>query len=168
MTQNDEPMLAPQTDSDLPESVSENEIIQQIKQLVSSQPFGVLCTQGNQQPYGSLIAYAVTDDFRSFYFSTPTATRKYRLLSGCANVALFVDSRSQFPHEMIKVEAVTITGRATELKTEARVQVARDLLTHQHPYIAHFYQSASTAFFRMDVVRYIHVARFQEVSQWIP
>jgi heme iron utilization protein len=68
-----------------------------IRRLVDGQLYGVLCTQGQGQPYGSLVAYAMTPDLDSAVFATQKATRKYRLLSGCAHVALVVDNRSALP-----------------------------------------------------------------------
>jgi len=68
-----------------------------IKKLVAGQPYAVLCTQGQGQPYGSLVAYAMTPDLASAAFVTPRATRKFRLLSECDRVALLIDNRSRFP-----------------------------------------------------------------------
>ena len=59
-----------------------------VARLVREQPYAVLCTQGEGQPYGSLVALAVTDDLSSAVFATPITTRKYRLLWDCDHVAL--------------------------------------------------------------------------------
>jgi hypothetical protein len=42
------------------------------------------------------------------------------------------------------------------------------LLIARHPYLKSFVNAASCALFRVDAVRFLHVARFQEVSQWLP
>ena len=42
------------------------------------------------------------------------------------------------------------------------------MLTARHPYLKSFVESPSTALFRVDAVRFLHVTRFQEVRQWIP
>jgi hypothetical protein len=47
--------------------------------------------------YGPLVAYATTPDLDSAVFATQKATRKYRLLSECAHVALVIDNRSALP-----------------------------------------------------------------------
>ena len=139
-----------------------------IRRLVSQQSFCVLCTQGENQPYGSLIAYAFSDDLKQLFFTTPVATRKYKLLSECPQVALVIDSRCQHQDDMTQVDAVTITGRATQIESGSDYEQGIAMLKHRHPYLAGFLDSASTALFRIDVVRYFHVTRFQEVSQWIP
>lgn len=139
-----------------------------IGELVSKQSFCILCTQGQSQPYGSLIAYAFTDDLKHFFFTTPIATRKFKLLSECQRVALVIDSRCQHLDDMTQVDAVTITGKAVQIQAGADYDLGISLLKNRHPYLANFLESASTALFRIDVVRYFHVTRFQEVSQWIP
>ena len=53
----DEPLL-PLNDYDGPvESFhGQGDVATRIKSLIRGQPFGVLCTQGEGQPYGSLVA----------------------------------------------------------------------------------------------------------------
>lgn len=141
---------------------------EQIRSLLSQQSFGVLCTQGQSQPYGSLIAYAFTDDLQQFFFTTPVTTRKYKLLSECPHVALVIDSRCQHRDDLTQVDAVTITGTASQIHSGANFNRGIALLKNRHPYLVNFLESASTALFRIDGVRYFHVTRFQEASQWIP
>jgi uncharacterized protein YhbP (UPF0306 family) len=146
----------------------EHETRQRIHALLDEQPFAVLCTQGGGQPYGSLIAYAVGPQLCAMTFATPTATTKYRLLCECESVALVVDSRSKFPTAMIKVEAITVTGRAVQLDTGPEFDRWANLLTQRHPQLESFVHAPSSALFRIDIVRYLHVSRFKEVHQWIP
>jgi uncharacterized protein YhbP (UPF0306 family) len=139
-----------------------------IRRLVESQPFAVLCTQGQGQPYGSLVAYAVTEDLAHAVFATPKATRKFRLLSQCDHVALVIDNRPEFPDQLMAVEAVTATGRALMIEAGEEFDRWARLLTGRHAYLAKFVQSASCGLFCVRIVRYLHVSRFQEVRQWVP
>ena len=139
-----------------------------IRRLIAGQLYGVLCTQGQGQPYGSLVAYAMTPGLDSAVFATQKATRKYRLLSECALVALVVDNRSALPGELMDVEAVTATGRAHEVPPGPEFERWSRLLTDRHPYLNTFVRSESCGLFRIDIVRYFHVTRFQEVRQWVP
>jgi nitroimidazol reductase NimA-like FMN-containing flavoprotein (pyridoxamine 5'-phosphate oxidase superfamily) len=141
---------------------------EQIRALIDGQPFAVLCTQGGGQPYGSLVAYAVGEDLFAAAFATPVATRKYRLLSQCQQVALVVDSRSRHPDALMQVEAITATGRATQLEPGSEFNRWAALLTARHPQLKSFVAAPSSALFRIDIVRYLYVTRFQEVHQWIP
>jgi len=139
-----------------------------IRRLVVSQPYAVLCTQGQGQPYGSLVAFAMTPDLTSAVFATPRATRKFRLLSECDHVALLIDNRSEFPGQLMEVEAVTATGRATVVEQGEELERWAGLLTERHPYLSRFARAASCSLFRIQIVRYFHVTRFQEVRQWVP
>ena len=140
----------------------------QIRKLVTEQSFCVLCTQGQNKPYGSLIAYAFTDDLKQFFFTTPKATRKYRLLSECDSIAMVIDSRDQHLHDMNKIEAVTVTGKATQIENDVEFARGVELIKNRHPYLARFLDPESTALFQIDVAQYLYVTRFQEVSQWKP
>jgi nitroimidazol reductase NimA-like FMN-containing flavoprotein (pyridoxamine 5'-phosphate oxidase superfamily) len=167
MDSRDEPLLGikpSERDHKPPEMATR----QLIRSLLEQQPFGVLCTQGGGQPYGSVIAFAAGPQLCSIAFATPTATRKYHLLCACESVALVVDSRSKFPADMMKVEAVTATGRAFQLDPGPEFDRWASLLTQRHPQLQHFVRAPSSALFRIDIVRYLHVSRFQEVHQWVP
>ncbi len=144
------------------------DLFEQIGRLVRERPYGVLCTQSQSQPYGSLVALGATDDLTAFVFATPTATRKYRLLSECDHVALVIDSRSGTPSELMDVEAVTVTGRAREVSLGPDFDCWAELLLRRHPHLASFVRAESSALFCIDVIRYFHVCRFQEVRQWVP
>lgn len=168
MNLNDEPIFDLEFGHNkMPASQTSN-VQDRIRLLVSQQSFCVLCTQGGGQPYGSLIAYAFSDDLKQFFFTTPVATRKYKLLNQCRQVALVIDSRCQHQDDLTQVDAVTITGKATEIRSGSEYERGIAMLKNRHPYLAGFLDSASTALFRIDVVRYFHVTRFQEVSQWVP
>ena len=165
----DDPFLVPDGDDETVESGHDQEdVAARIKRLVHGQPFAVLCTQGQGQPYGSLVAYAIEDDLCFAAFATRRATRKFRLLSECDHVALLIDNRPEFSDELMKVEAVTATGRAALIDHGADFEQWAKLLTERHPYLSRFVRSSSCGLFRVEIVRYLHVCRFQEVRQWIP
>jgi nitroimidazol reductase NimA-like FMN-containing flavoprotein (pyridoxamine 5'-phosphate oxidase superfamily) len=128
----------------------------------------VLATQGDAQPYGSVIALAVSADLTQAAFCTSRATRKYSLLERCDRVALVIDDRSKHGDDIRCVSAVTATGRAAELAPGADHDHWQAELLARHPYLEEFLASPSCAVFLVEIVRYLHVVRFQEVSQWIP
>lgn len=141
---------------------------EKIREVLDGQAFGVLCTQGMGQPYGSLVAYSFTEDLKNLFFATPRATRKYMLLRRCDRVSMVIDTRSRYPREMKKIQALTVTGRAKEMPAGDMCDRAVRCLGERHPYLEGFLESESTARFRIRVTRYFHVTRFQEVSQWTP
>lgn len=163
----EEPLLEPNWPTEEP--VAEHPgLAEQIARLVHEQPYAVLCTQGQGQPYGSLVAFAVSDDLSSVVFATTVSTRKYRLLCECDHVALVVDSRSRSSADMMSIEALTATGRAAELPAGPEFDRWSGLLIGRHPQLERFVKSPTTAVFRVDIVRYFHVSHFQEVRQWVP
>lgn len=168
MSVEDEPLFLGESPTEPFTSESDPRLAERIRRLVTKQPYGVLCTQGQGQPYGSLVAFAFSDDLSYAVFATPVATRKYRLLSECDHVALVIDNRPQHPNDMMKVEALTATGRTTEVERGARFDQYSELLTNRHPQLASFVRASSCALLRIDVFRFFHVTRFQEVGQWVP
>jgi hypothetical protein len=90
------------------------------------------------------------------------------LLTECDRVAMLVDNRGRFPDDMMKVSAVTVTGRASRIESGADLEQWSRLLVERHPYLKHFVRAPSTALFRVDAVRFLYVTRFQEVRQWVP
>jgi nitroimidazol reductase NimA-like FMN-containing flavoprotein (pyridoxamine 5'-phosphate oxidase superfamily) len=168
MSSCDEPLLGPE--HHVPFTPPEQDLIleDRIRHLIDGEAFAVLCTQGEGQPYGSLVAFAFGPDLSGFAFATPVATRKYRLLSECQRVALLVDNRSKYAADMMQISAVTATGRASQVEAGPEFDKWADLLMARHPYLRGFVLAPSSALFRVDVVRCLYVSRFQEVHQWVP
>jgi nitroimidazol reductase NimA-like FMN-containing flavoprotein (pyridoxamine 5'-phosphate oxidase superfamily) len=164
----DEPILGPDFDPSCDPISAEPDVGESIRRLMASQPFGVLCAQGWGQPYGAVVAFAYDPEVSALAFSTAVATRKFRLLEESSHVALVIDSRSVHPEDVMKVEAVTVTGLAVLLaEPEARRDWARRI-GERHAYLREFLKSPSTAVFRVNVLRCFYVTRFQEVTQWVP
>ena len=162
----DEPALGPTNYRS--ESPGEASLPERIRDLVEGEPFAVLATQGDTQPYGSVIAFAVSADLAQAAFCTSRATRKYGLLEQCDRVALVIDDRSNHGDDIHRVSAVTATGRAAELAPGPNRDHWRAELLARHPYLEEFLVSPSCAIFLVDIARYLHVVRFQEVSPWVP
>ena len=139
-----------------------------IRRLVDDQSFGVLCTQGQGQPYGSLIAFAPTDDLKHVYFTTSVNTRKFRVLSECNRAALLIDSRIRHPDSLMDIEALTATGRTRHLESSEAYEKGIALMVLRNDIPQDFIRAESTALLRFDVIRYFYVTRFQKVRQWIP
>jgi len=168
MNNPDEPLIDNHDMSEPPLSKADPAVRERIQKLVDKQPYAVLCVQGNNQPYGALVAFAFSDDLRHAVFVTPVATRKYRLLRECDHVALVIDNRSNKADDLMDIEAVTVTGRSQMIERGREFERCSGLLVARHPYLKSFVNAASCALFRVDVVRFLHVGRFQEVSQWVP
>jgi len=143
-------------------------IREKISTLANRSPFGILCTQTDGQPYGSMIGFAFSDDLKYAVFATPRATRKYRNLTRCKNVALVVDSREKHPGELMKIDAFTATGRVEEITDGNPDASWAELLVSRQNYLRKFLESSSTALFRIKIIRFFYVSSFQEVREWSP
>jgi nitroimidazol reductase NimA-like FMN-containing flavoprotein (pyridoxamine 5'-phosphate oxidase superfamily) len=166
---NDEPVLgtAPEGSSG-PPGAQDRSLPDRIRRLATLQDYAVLATQGGGQPYASIVAVAFGDDLAHAAFATPKATRKYRLLTECDRVALLVDSRSEGQDRLMEIEAFTATGRAHLLEAGEERDRWSALLVRRHPRLESFVASPTSALFRIDIVRFFHVSRFQEVLEWRP
>ena len=164
----DEPLFCDKDAEDSPGATGTPAVRDRIQQLADQQPYAVLCIQGEGQPYGALVACAFSEDLQHAAFVTPVATRKYRLLSECDHVALVIDNRPNKADELMEIEAVTVTGRSQMIERGPEFDKWAGLLVTRHPYLKTFVKAATCALFRVDAVRFLHVARFQEVNQWIP
>ena len=161
----DEPILH---SSPSPPAGTPTSLEARIRELVTSQPYAVLCTQGGSQPYGSLVAIAFTPDLRHALFATPVTTRKFRLLEASERVAILVDDRPRWPDDLMRIQAVTLTGRAVRIEKGADHERWAQVFVSRHPLLESFVNADSCALFRVDVLRYFHVERFQEVQEWAP
>ncbi len=140
----------------------------EIKALCFEQPFAVLATQGEGQPYTNLISFAVSEDLKHLVFSTPSQTRKYSLINKNKKVSLLLDNRSQQPESINLIRAVTITGKARPLEDPKQVDHWSRLLIKRHSYLDKFINSPTSSLILVDIIRIFYVRRFQEVYQWIP
>ncbi len=168
MTTPDEPVLEMHDSDERQSDCSDASVRDRIQRLVDEQPYAVLCVQGEGQPYGALVAFTFSTDLRYAVFATPKATRKYRLLGECHRVAMVIDNRSSMANELMEVEAVTVTGSSQLVERGNEFDRLAELLLARHPYLASFVKADTCALFRVDTVRFLHVRRFQEVTQWIP
>lgn len=146
----------------------EKTIEESISELCQGEDFAVLATQGESQPYTSLIGFVVTPDLKYVVFATPKQTRKYFLLEANKRVAFMVDNRASQPGSINYISAVTITGNARFLTEAEEEDQWGKMLIAKHPYLEDFVKSSSTALVVVEVYRYFYVRRFQEVAEWVP
>jgi nitroimidazol reductase NimA-like FMN-containing flavoprotein (pyridoxamine 5'-phosphate oxidase superfamily) len=143
-----------------------SDLRQTLKDMLTAQRFCVLATQGQGQPYGSLVAFAVTDDLKQLVFATSRDTRKFSNLKSDARVALVIDSRSNSDADLRNAVAVTALGLAHESSGDERDRLTR-LYLAKHPSLAEFIGSPEMALCAVAVEDYI-VARFNEVARLRP
>lgn len=143
---------------------SQTELTNRLKALFDSQHLGVLSTQKRNRPYASLVAFAVTDDLKSFVFATPRTTRKYANLIASSRAALLIDNRSNRASDFRKAMAVTAVGTVRELRKSARNRLIR-LYTDKHSGLRNFVRSPTCAVLCLEAETLHIVDRFQHVIE---
>jgi nitroimidazol reductase NimA-like FMN-containing flavoprotein (pyridoxamine 5'-phosphate oxidase superfamily) len=168
MSKFDEPVFEDSPNEDDSETYDDIEVAKKIAELANEQLYGVLATQTEGQPYGSMIGFAFTADLKYAVFATPKATRKYHNLTECKNVALVVNDRDKHPDDLMKIGAFTATGKAEEIDDVTIDSNWTKILLKKHPYLRDFLKSSTTALFRIKIIRFFYVSSFQEVREWKP
>lgn len=137
-----------------------------LQALDKTEDFAVLATDDKGMPYTSLVSFALTPDLKKAIFATPRNTRKYKNIISSPNTALLIDNRSQKKRGLMGTEAITIIGKGRLVKKGGTWDGLAALLIKKHPGLEAFIYSPSTALIAIDIVRCIHVSRFQAVSVW--
>jgi nitroimidazol reductase NimA-like FMN-containing flavoprotein (pyridoxamine 5'-phosphate oxidase superfamily) len=156
--------------SDIPAKTSKGnaDVLDRLKRLDRTQRHAVLATTGRTGPLVSLVAFVLTKDSKGIVFATPTTTAKYRNMKKDTNVSLLIDTRENSRRDYLKAEAMTIFGRAKEIKEGARWAELATLLVSKHKELEPFIAAPTTALMLVTISRCIHVGKFQEVTEWRP
>lgn len=135
-----------------------------IRALFDSQSLAVLATSKDDQPYASLVLFAVTPDLKEIIFLTPNTTRKYDHLIQNPKVAVLVNDTTNQKEDIDRAAAVTATGMAAILEHEKEKHYL-DLYLHRHPHLKPFSDLKTTALVCVTVDRYVLVTQFQNVVE---
>lgn len=141
-------------------------IPERLRQLDKEESFAVLATNENGFPYASLISFAVTSDLKNIIFATPKNTRKYRNIVSSQNVALLIDNRSKTKKSVMRIEALTIIGKGKRVKKGKLWDELTSIFSKKHPDLVEFVNSTTTALISIEILKCIHVSRFQTISIW--
>ncbi len=141
-------------------------VAERLRALDRQERHGVLATDAGGQPYTSLVAYAFSPGLTGVLFATPRETQKYRNLLKNPKVSVLINTRTNTAADYLQAEAVTIIGVARPLPPGKEREALAAHFLQKHPDLRDFVRSPPTALVRVAVRRYIHVGRFQEVSEW--
>jgi heme iron utilization protein len=137
-----------------------------LKRLDRTQRHAVLATASGNRPHASLVAFALMPDCRALLFATPKATTKHRNMIKNSRVSLVIDNRENSRVDYLGAEAVTIFGRAREVKQKrARTGMAA-ILKRKHPALREFVEASTTALMLVKIEYCLHVGKFQTVTKW--
>lgn len=145
--------------------MEQHEIFQNIQQLLASQQFGVLATQGEDYPYCSLVGYAVTGKGKELLFATLRPTRKFANLTKNPRVSLLIDSQTNRADDIKDAQALTALGTAHEVNTEENPECLTAYLS-KHPHLEEFVNAPNCALIKIKVETFMLVSNFQHVMEW--
>jgi len=128
---------------------------------MTTQNFGVLCTQSRGQPFGSLMCFATSEDLARIWLATERATRKFKSMHADNRVAFLVENAGNKPSDTFEAVVATGTGKVGEL-TGADKSAALERYLAKNPQLTEFVASPSCAFLELKVEVYQVVRRFQE------
>ena len=129
-------------------------IEEMLKALFEAQPFAVLATDDQGQPYVSLMAFTATVDIKSLIFATERGTRKHANLVRNPRTAALIDNRPGTASELGDAIAVTALGEVRESDREKHKRA----FLQRHPHLKTFVESPSCTLVEMRVSTYL-VAR---------
>lgn len=137
---------------------------QTVRALLDSQIQGVLATQHQQQPYTSLMAFAVTPDLHRIVFATVRATQKYANLLANPRASLLVDNRCNSAADYQNAVAISVQGVVREVDPIRRTELL-ELYLCKHPRLCEFASAAECVLLQLDVECYYVVSQFQKVAE---
>lgn len=135
-----------------------------LKDLLASEPLGVLSTQGREGPHASLVAFAASEDLGEILFASPRTTRKFTNLMWSARAAFLVDNRSNTPADFHNATAARATGTVEEIPHHEKEAFLGPYIL-RHPHLVDFVHAPTCALMRLRVESYSVVRRFQEVVE---
>jgi general stress protein 26 len=133
---------------------------QTLRSLFTSQKLAVLATYGDDQPYCSLMAFAVSDDLKYLIVATKRHTRKFANLQQHPRISLLVDNRKNQVDDFQQAMAVNILAAASE-PDPAEYEHLLKLYLFKHPYMQSFCQSPDCALLKLEVHNYQVVSSFR-------
>jgi nitroimidazol reductase NimA-like FMN-containing flavoprotein (pyridoxamine 5'-phosphate oxidase superfamily) len=130
--------------------------------LLNQQQLATLATMSQENPYCNLVAFTPSEDLQTILFSTPRQSTKYANIVRNPNVALLIDSRTQFGTDVQAGTAVTALGSVVldSLQTEGEL---RNRHAARHEQFKDFIYSPDCALVQIRVQRYIFVSSLRDV-----
>lgn len=135
-----------------------------LQRLLTTQNFGVVCTQSGGQPYGTVVCFAASEDLARLWFATTRSTRKFAHIEADPRVAFVVENTANLPSDVFEAVAVTGSGRARELRGPERAS-AQERLLAKHQHLSEFVSSLNCALVEIGFETFQVVTRFQEVVE---
>lgn len=136
-----------------------------VEDVLHASLHAVLATEGQGQPYASLIAVTPAEGFLQIIFATYRDTRKYANLNNNPKVAILFEDRGGDGFNQENINVLTAFGRAEEVnKAVSDAPLQAHLL--RHPELESFLLSEECAIFRVSVESYQAVWGIDDFDWW--
>jgi general stress protein 26 len=89
--------------------------IEKLEDLLQSQRFAVIATQGEREPYTNLVVFIHSKDLKKIIFATSKNTKKYDNIVKNSKMSMLIDNRGNKPDDIKKSIVVTAVCTADEL-----------------------------------------------------
>ena len=136
-----------------------------IENILKTNDFAVLATEGNGQPHASLIAITPFSGFRHLIFTTYRNTLKYRNLELNNKVAVLIESGVVNMKGLKESVVLTIIGRTEEIRI-AENEAAFQVHLKRHPEMESFMLSPDCALIMVIAQSYQVVFGIDDI-RWI-
>jgi nitroimidazol reductase NimA-like FMN-containing flavoprotein (pyridoxamine 5'-phosphate oxidase superfamily) len=140
----------------------QNQLLDIVNSVLTSQHFAVIATESNHQPYTSLVSFVSSADFHHLYFPTRKETQKFLNITENNHVAVLIDNRENNPSDLSKAITVIALGDAQEIVHKP--EIIKKLLLQKHPDLSLFLSNTSCVLINITVHTYQIVQKFEQVQ----
>ncbi len=140
----------------------QNQLLDIVDNLLSSQHFAVIATESNHHPYTSLVSFVPSADFHHLYFPTRKETQKLLNITENNHVAVLIDNRENTPSDLSEASTVIALGDAQEIVYKP--EIVKKLLLQKHPGLVLFISDPSCVLVDISVHTYQIVQKFEKVK----
>lgn len=133
-----------------------------LSELLKSQKFAVIATQGIKEPYTNLVSFVSTNDMRNIIFATSKKTKKFENIKRNSCISVLIDNRDNTESDIQKAIVITGIGTADEIKEKN--DFYKELYLKKHPYLLDFVNSEDSVLIKIKIDKYIVVNKFENVE----
>jgi general stress protein 26 len=124
--------------------------------LIQNEQSCVLATSQDNQPHTSLMGFAPSEDYTTFFMATYRNTNKFANLQANPHVSLLLDDRGTHPEQdRRETKALTIHGRAEFLEDPKQCRAVADILRRRLPHLQDFLDGPDIAFIAVQAVDFL-------------
>lgn len=136
-----------------------------VEESLRTNGLGVLATEGDGQPYASLVAVTAMNDSLHLIFATYRNTGKYKNLINNGKVAILFENRNTKSLSQPDIVVVTAFGYAKEVDI-TDYDSFRDAHLLKHPELKSFLSATGCAIFQVKVNAYQIVRGIDDINWW--